>query len=101
MSERYAPQTPREMVYAARARSARLWAWPVRMMLVVCVASAIWQEPRLWPWAHDVMQGTADRVAGMIEADDRVRGFFATLTGERMAGSRVGLADKLTAMLSR
>jgi len=101
MSERYAPQTPREMVHAGRARKARLWAWPVRLLLVLCAAIAIWQEPRIWPQAHGVMQGAAERVAGVIESDDRVRGFLATLTGERVAGARVGLADKLTATLSR
>jgi len=41
---------------SARARRARLWAWPVRLALVLCLGVAVWQEPRLSPWGHARMQ---------------------------------------------
>ncbi len=101
MSVIHAPHTPREEIYAARARKARGWAWAVRFMLVACIGAAIWQEPQIWPKAHATMQRGAETVAGMIDDNDKVRGFFAGLTGERTGGSKQGYADKLGDVLLR
>jgi hypothetical protein len=95
MSMIHAPRTPREEIYAARARKARGWAWSVRLMLVACVAVAIWPE------AHATMQRGAETVAGMIDENDKLRGVIARWTGEHTGGSREGYADKLAGVLSR
>lgn len=97
----HATRTPREEIYDARARKARGWAWTVRLMLVVCVGVAIWQEPQIWPEAHATMQRGAETLAGMIDENDKVRGFFAGLTGERTGGSKQGYAEKLGEVLFR
>ncbi|MAU53070.1 MAG: hypothetical protein CMN17_12030 [Roseovarius sp.] len=94
-------QTPREEIHAARSRRARAWAWPVRLLLIGCLATAVWQEPQLWPRGHAAMQGAWERVAQAVRSNDQVRGFFARLTGGQSGGTRVGLADKLAASLSR
>jgi hypothetical protein len=101
MSMIHAPRTPREEIYAARARKARGWAWTVRLMLVACVGVAIWQEPQIWPEAHATMQRGAETVAGMIDENDKLRGFIAGWTGERTGGGTEGYADKLASVLSR
>ncbi|MFU8835048.1 hypothetical protein [Roseovarius autotrophicus] len=97
----HAPKTPREELYAARARKARARAWPVGILLVGSIGAAIWQEPRLWPKGHEMMQDASVVLVRMTEGNDRVRGFFTTLTGGRTPDSKVGLAEKLSDVLAR
>jgi hypothetical protein len=71
-------------------------------VLTACAATAIWQEPRLWPAAHATMADTAATMASLLEDTDAVRGFFENLTGERTASSeRTGYADRLAALFAR
>ncbi|MFB9150707.1 hypothetical protein [Roseovarius ramblicola] len=58
---------PRADRRAARARRARLWAWPVRLALLACLGVAIWQEPRLSPSLHARMQATVAHAQAMLE----------------------------------
>jgi len=76
MDYRDTSSNERQIRVATRGRTARLLAWPVRIGLLVCVATAIWQEPALAPRLHDGMKFTAESIQDRLGANDRVAAFF-------------------------
>ena len=93
MSMVYSSQPPREQVLAARARRARAWAWPVRLALLVCIGTAIWQEPRLAPWVHARMQQAVTYAGAAIEGAPGPGTLLAGMGGgSSSSGNKAGLS---------
>ncbi|MDZ7709279.1 MAG: hypothetical protein U5K36_03670 [Roseovarius sp.] len=94
----YHTTPPPAEIRAARARRARVWAWPVGVALVTCVGVAIWQEPQLAPRVHARMQEAVAFVS-TFEATDRVRGLIARMSGGSSPGDDAGLSGRIVEAL--
>lgn len=93
---------PRAEMRAARARRARGWAWPVRLALLVCIGVAIWQEPRLSPWAHARMQEAVAYGGAMLEGAPGSGALLARMNGGvSSSGNGAGLSGRLVEVLKR
>ncbi|WP_139784671.1 hypothetical protein [Roseovarius sp. A-2] len=90
----------RQMRVEQRARRARGMAWPVRIGLLGCLGTAIWQEPTLAPDLHDGMKSAVASIEARLEENEQVAAFFKSWTGERLAQDAPNLSASLTDALS-